>query len=135
GIWFGRSLIAIYTKEGDKHNLKYILSLLNSSYMVKMYRNLVKETGRVFPQVKLSKVKQLPIRKIDFSNPSDKRFHDDLVALVDVMLDLNKKLSTAQGSEKDHLQRQIEQTDKEIDELVYKLYGITEEEKKVIEGE
>lgn len=29
--------------------------------------------------------------------------------------------------------KEIEKTDAEIDELVYKLYGITEEEKKIIE--
>jgi hypothetical protein len=29
----------------------------------------------------------------------------------------------------------LRKTDKEIDEIVYKLYGITDEEKKIIEGE
>lgn len=32
------------------------------------------------------------------------------------------------------MQKQIEHTDREIDELVYKLYGITEEKKKIVEG-
>ncbi|MFQ6003020.1 MAG: hypothetical protein ACE5KJ_04675 [Candidatus Zixiibacteriota bacterium] len=42
---------------------------------------------------------------------------------------------TAKGSEKDQLRRQIEKTDREIDDLVYKLYGIAERERKIIEGE
>jgi len=79
-------------------------------------------------------LEKLPIRKIDLNNSSDKKLHDDLVELVDVMLDLNKKLHTAKGSEKDQIQRQIEKTDKEIDEKVYNLYGITEEERKIIDG-
>jgi hypothetical protein len=33
------------------------------------------------------------------------------------------------------LQRQIETTDKQIDNLVYQLYGLTEEEIKIVEGE
>jgi len=66
---------------------------------------------------------------------STKKLHDDLVALVDVMLDLNKRIQTAKGSQKDQIQRQIEKTDKAIDEIVYKLYNITEEEKRIIEGE
>jgi glucosamine 6-phosphate synthetase-like amidotransferase/phosphosugar isomerase protein len=66
---------------------------------------------------------------------STKTLHDDLVALVDVMLDLNKRIQTAKGSQKDQIQRQIEKTDKAIDEIVYKLYNITEEEKRIIEGE
>jgi hypothetical protein len=78
--------------------------------------------------------KRIPIRNIDFSQVKQKKLHDDLVALVDVMLDLNKKIQTAKGSQKDQIQRQIEKTDREIDETVYKLYGIKEEEKKIIEG-
>ena len=35
--------------------------------------------------------------------------------------------------EKQMLEEEIKKTDKEIDELVYQLYGITEEEKKIIE--
>ena len=33
------------------------------------------------------------------------------------------------------LQRQIEATDKEIDRLVYELYGLTAGEMKIVEGE
>jgi len=36
--------------------------------------------------------------------------------------------------EKTNLQRQIEATDKQIDSLVYELYGLTEEEIKIVEG-
>jgi hypothetical protein len=41
---------------------------------------------------------------------------------------------TAKGSQKDQIQRQLEKTDREIDEIVYKLYGITKEERKIIEN-
>ncbi|MEM2915416.1 MAG: hypothetical protein QXH91_08485, partial [Candidatus Bathyarchaeia archaeon] len=78
--------------------------------------------------------RHIPIPKMDFSNPTEKRLHDELVALVDVMLDLNKKIQTARGTEKEQIRRQIEKTDREIDELVYKLYNITDEEKEIIEG-
>lgn len=88
----------------------------------------------LFQKILIQNAKQLPIRKIDFSKPTEKKLHNYLVALVNVMLDLNKKLQTTKGSEQVQIQRQIEKTDREIDELVYKLYGITEEEKKVIEG-
>ena len=36
--------------------------------------------------------------------------------------------------EKTALQRQIDATDRQIDQLVYELYGLTEEEIKVVEG-
>ena len=53
--------------------------------------------------------------------------HDDPVALVERMLELNKRL-------REELERRIERTDREIDELVYRLYGLTEEERRVVEG-
>ena len=37
--------------------------------------------------------------------------------------------------EKDMLQRQVESTDEAIDRLVYQLYGLTEEEIKIVERE
>jgi len=58
-----------------------------------------------------------------------------MVALVTQMLDLNKRLQDASlDHEKTLLQRQIEATDTAIDKLVYELYGLTEEEIKIVEG-
>ena len=52
------------------------------------------------------------------------------------MLHLHKQLSKVSfDSEKEPIERQIKATDKKIDQLVYQLYGLTEEEIKVVEGE
>ena len=57
------------------------------------------------------------------------------INLANKMLSLNKKLQEDNLSqlEKQKLEQEIKKTDNEIDELVYQLYGITEEEKKIIE--
>ena len=58
-----------------------------------------------------------------------------MVALVTQMLDLNKRLQDAKlEREKTLLQRQVEATDASIDKLVYELYGLTEDEIKIVEG-
>jgi hypothetical protein len=51
------------------------------------------------------------------------------------MLKLNRELQqTSENADKWYaLKREIEQTDKAIDERVYGLYGLTEKERKVIE--
>lgn len=52
------------------------------------------------------------------------------------MLALHKQLAAARTDhEKRALQRQIDAMDKQIDQLVYELYGLTEEERKIVEGE
>jgi hypothetical protein len=79
-------------------------------------------------------LQQLPIRTIDFNNPAEKATHDQLVNLVDRMLELHKKKTALPPStERDKIEREIAITDEKIDDIVYGLYGITEEERKIIE--
>ena len=60
--------------------------------------------------------------------------HDRMVQLVERMIDLHKKKQHANAdSEKELFEHQIKATDNEIDELVYKLYRLSEEEKKIVE--
>ena len=51
------------------------------------------------------------------------------------MLELQKKYHDEKivGGEKDRMKQQIDNIDYEIDEEVYNLYGITAEEKKIVE--
>jgi hypothetical protein len=134
GIWFGRSVLCITLERPQKHRLEYFLGLLNSKYFVHLYRQLTGEKGRVFAQVKFAKLKQLPIRTIDFDNPDEKIMHDKIVQLVERMLDLYKKFSAAKiMDEKTQIQSQIFATDSQIDQLVYQLYGLTPEEIKIVE--
>ena len=58
-----------------------------------------------------------------------------MVSLVDSMLLLHKQLQEAHTPhEQTTLQRQIAATDRQIDALVYELYGLTDEEIKIVEG-
>ena len=57
-----------------------------------------------------------------------------MVQLVENMLELKKKLAdTKAGHEKTLLKRQIEATDRQIDQFVYELYDLTEDEIKIVE--
>jgi hypothetical protein len=67
-----------------------------------------------------------------------------MVALVERMLELHKRLASAHASaDRDLYQRQtarpvlpgVEATDREIDALVYELYGLTEEEIQIVESQ
>jgi len=134
GIWFGRSIIAVVPQAQTRYRFEYFLGLFNSKYFKWVYRRRVHEQRRVFAQVKLSNLKRLPIRTIDFSDPTDKARHDRMVKLVETMLKLHKQLAAAKTShEKTAIQRQIDATDRQIDQLVYKLYGLTDEEIQIVE--
>jgi len=78
---------------------------------------------------------QLPIRTIDFTNHEEVEKHDKLVSLVDNMIELQKKYHEARMErDKELYERQIKFVDAQIGGLVYDLYGLTDEEIKVVEG-
>ncbi len=67
---------------------------------------------------------------------TDKKEQSKLLIFSDKMLSLHKRLSELGNKmtlERQRIEEEIKKTDAEIDELVYQLYGITEEEKKIIE--
>jgi hypothetical protein len=60
--------------------------------------------------------------------------HDDLVVMVDKMLKLQEKYHSARlAQDKKLYKTQIDHLDDQIDTHVYKLYGLTEDEIKVVE--
>jgi len=115
-------------------SLKYLLGLLNSRLLTMRFRTIGKLKGGGIYEYFWNSVSKLPIRRPDFANPSDRVRHDRLVALVDKMLALTPKLRGATSeSEKAALQNAVTTTDAEIDALVYELYGLTEEEIKIVD--
>ncbi|MCK4580155.1 MAG: N-6 DNA methylase, partial [Dehalococcoidia bacterium] len=126
------SIIIIRPKDADL--MKYYIGLLNSCLVRWIYNNLTQEQYRTFPQVKSINLRKLPIRTIDFTNSTDKALHDRMVELVETMLKLHKDLRAAKTDhDKKPIQRQIDTTDKQIDQLVYELYDLTDEEIRIVE--
>jgi len=118
----------------DNFNPNFIIGVLNSKLLQKYWLDHYYDQRRTFPKIKGTYLKQLPIYSIDFSNPTDKSRHDQMVTLVERMLSLHQKLAAAQTpDEKNILQRQITTTDQQIDQLVYQLYHLTADEIIIIE--
>jgi len=134
--YFRNSLLALYSPS-DGTNVRYLVGLLNSHLIRYVYRQAVHESHqKAFPQVKVRSLRELPIRTIDLSDPSEKARHDRMVKLVERMLELHKKLAAAKTAhDKTVLQRQIDKTDNQIDQLVYELYDLTEEEIAIVQKE
>jgi hypothetical protein len=119
--------------EDKVSDIRVILGILNSRLISYLYINQVTQaTKDDFPQVTIKDLLTLPFPLIE----NDKVSHDRMVTFVDQMLELHKQLSSAKTDhDKTVIQRQIDATDCQIDQLVYELYGLTEEEIKIVEGE
>lgn len=101
--------------------IKSLLGILNSKLMNWYYIQLVKESGRVFAEVKIVNLKKLPIPK----NVDNSAITKELSKLVERILAAKAKNPQADTSP----------LEEEIDELVYQLYGLTEEEKNIVKGQ
>ena len=78
---------------------------------------------------------KIPIRPIDFTLPSDVAMHDRMVGLVERMLEMVPKRRAEKNPQvAAQMDAQIAATDRQIDRLVYELYGLTDEEIKLVEG-
>jgi type I restriction enzyme M protein len=110
-------------------DLKFLLGIFNSTLINYWYK-------AHFPNVNInpSDFRQIPLPPIDANNPLDRKRHDEIVAHVDAMLSLHEQEQSAQTPQaKDQIRRQIDSTDRQIDQLVYQLYGLSEEEIKIVE--
>ncbi len=117
-------------KDGSNYSINYILGILNSCLLNYYYANTFIDYN-----IKPTYLSRLPIHNIDFSNPQDVALHNKMVSLVKRMLDLHRQLDLSMTEhEKTMLSRQIQATDGQIDSLVYELYGLTEEEIKIVES-
>ncbi|RUM57532.1 MAG: hypothetical protein DSY60_04455, partial [Persephonella sp.] len=110
--------------EGNKF-LKYLLAVLNSK-LIRQYITLGTNLSRegVYAYGSKEKIEKLPIPKI----PEEKQ--KPLIELVDKILELTNREDYEYRPD---LQEKVQQYSKQIDQLVYKLYNLTDEEIKRIE--
>ncbi len=129
----GKSTTIVMSETCD---LKYLVGLLNSKLVDYFYNSAFggNKLSGGYLRIGPPQVKTIPIRMIDFDNPADVALHDKMVALVDTMLGLHKQLPDLTDEALRIVNARIERTDRDIDELVYRLYGLSDDEVRVVEG-
>ena len=104
-----------------KYNPKFILGLLNSKLLNFYYlKKFTTKKEDIFPEIQTYLYEQLPIPQINSTNQS---LVDEIINLVDKILGLKAENSSADTS----------QLEKDIDNLIYKLYNLTPKEIEIIE--
>ncbi len=123
-------------KDDARANYLYVLSLLNSGLLSWYLTKISTPFRGGFYSCNKQYLTQLPIKLLDISNPEDKARHDELSALAEKMLKLNKELKkVSENTDKWYeLKREIEKRDWLINQKVYAIYGLTEEETEIVEG-
>jgi hypothetical protein len=112
----------------------YVLGLLNAKLLFKFLLEVSTTLRGGYVRFWTQFVEQLPIRTVNFDDPADVARHQHMVSLVECMLQLHERLAGAKTPQaKRLLEQQIEMTDREIDRLVYELYGLSEDEIAIVE--
>ena len=110
----------------------FLLAVLNSKFLTHYFREEFKHKHLAggYLAINKSTLEQLPIVKPDATT------EEQLASLAHRMILLTDQLheSIENSNEWERLKSEIAKTDKKIDEEVYKLYGLTPEEIKIVES-
>jgi len=117
---FNKNVYGIKIDEKKGYETKFILGLLNSKLLDFYYKKKFSTKKEdVFPEIQTYLYEQLPIAS------ASKSQQKEITDIVDEILRIKRNDCNADTA----------QLEKEIDKLVYELYGMTEEEIRVVEGD
>ncbi len=125
----GGDIRALVVKDGAPFNIKYLLALLNSTLLDWYFGFIGKAKGNSREYF------NKPLAEIPIKIATTEQ-QEPLIKLADQMLTTKKQLATFKGSDSDRnlLEQRISLIDSQINSAVYKLYGLTDKEIKVVEG-
>ena len=116
---FNKNVYGIKIDEKKGYETKFILGLLNSKLLDFYYKKKFSTKKEdVFPEIQTYLYEQLPIAS------ASKSQQKEITDIVDEILRIKRNDCNADTT----------QLEREIDKLVYNLYGLTEEEIRVVEG-
>jgi hypothetical protein len=111
----------------------YLLGILNSKLGWFLLSNYCTKIQNGY-QLIFKYLGNIPIKQCKKETHHEDILHDEIVSIVTSLFTLQKQLSLAKSDfDKSSLSRRIATTDRQIDELVYELYGLTEDEIKIVE--
>lgn len=108
----------------NKISLKYVLGFLNSMFNNYLYKTLVRENGKIFPQLKIFHIQNSPI-KICENNIKEK-----IETLVDKIIFHKIKLINSDIDQENiyRIQIKIELLQNKLDDIIFKVFNLSEEE-------
>ena len=112
-----KSALIIQLPKESKISYFYLLGLLNSTLMDFIYRDMVDEDIRIFPEVKPVQLFKLPIEDSNH----------------DVQEQIEKVVNQILATKKHNPKADTSKLESKIDQLVYKLYSLTEEEIAIVD--
>jgi hypothetical protein len=125
--YIGFTNTTVIFKANNSYSLKYIIALLNSKLLTFRYKSIGKQTGGGSYEYVPNGVSKLPIPEISLEKQKP------FIELTEEIMRIKKESSNVKTPhDKKIIAIQIESITNEIDIIVYKLYGLTDEEIDII---
>ena len=113
----------------EDYDIKYLLTLLNSNVLNFRYKSIGKQTGNGSYEYFENGISKLPIPQITLEH------QEPFIELAGKMMELKKQFHTTNTPhERKIFQQQIDFLEKEINQKLYELYDLTDEEIEIIES-
>jgi type I restriction-modification system DNA methylase subunit len=129
GYYATDALYLFKVKKDKGISEEFVVGVIQSKLFQFLYDLNIQGGQRVIPQIKAANLYNLPFPD------SQKEIHDAINSLVKIIVSLNKeKQQTTLPEKLEQLQHRMDYTDDKINKLVYELYGLTEEETKIVEN-
>ena len=127
-VFYGDTVCGIFIRKKFKHivDIKYLLAILNSKLIEWYYKKTSVPKANGFFIYKVIFLKNIPIKIYDLEIRKTL-----FIDLVDKILKITKAENYPQNPAK---QAKVQEYEKQINQLVYKLYDLTSEEIKIIEN-
>ena len=106
------------------YDLRYITAVLNSMLILFWFNKVFVLTDKLFPYIRQSQLELVPIKEVPLT------IQKPFIDLVDKILAITKDDDYLENPAK---QAKVREYEKQIDQLVYKLYDLTPEEIKIVE--
>jgi len=121
---------AVIIVKGKNIDNRFLLGLLNSRLIgFYIFNSTEKGIQRLFPRVSLTSVRNLPIRISEKQNVNNL-----IIDNVKLIMGLYNSINNERLQEKiDQIKSKIDYCENRINEIVYQLYGLTEEEIRIVE--
>lgn len=119
-----------YVIKPDDIDLKYLTGILNSKLIAFWLRNKGKMQGSNY------QIDKEPLLNIPICNTDNEQLKNKLINFVNEMIECNQRLINEKNPDSiNRIKNDIADIDSFIDKTVYSIYTISEEERKIIEGE
>lgn len=122
----------IYLRNNSLESLHFLLGIINSKLTKFIWLKTNTDQKGTFPKIKKEAILGIQIKKIE--NSREENIRIQIINLVKQLLDTKEKsILSRTDREKNFYDQKATALDQEIDNLIYELYNITDEERAIIE--